>query len=120
MITLLKSKIHRATVTKCDLTYDGSISIGSKLRRAANIAEYEQVHVWNVTNGERFVTYVIDGGKNNDIAINGAGARLCQPGDLVIIATFVQVDVSSASAPPRKPLIIQVDSNNVTRDNVTS
>lgn len=89
---MLKSKIHRATVTEADLDYEGSITISPELLKAANILPYEAVNVWNVTAGTRFETYAITGEKDStDICVNGAAAHLVTPGDLVIIASFAQV-----------------------------
>lgn len=89
MRTFLHAKIHRAQVTESNLDYDGSITIDKDLLDAAGIHEYEQVHVWNVTNGSRLVTYAIAGKQGSGvICINGAGAHLNSVGDLVIIAAF--------------------------------
>jgi aspartate 1-decarboxylase len=92
MRTMLKSKIHRATVTDADIDYEGSITIDRTLMAAADIVPYEQVHVLNINNGARFTTYAIEGeaGKGN-ICLNGAAARLAVKGDLVIILTYTQV-----------------------------
>ena len=88
-IKLLKSKIHRATVTEANLDYIGSISIDKNLMAAANLIEYEQVHVLNVSNGNRLITYVIPAPKNSgEICINGAAAHLATTGDLVIIVSY--------------------------------
>ena len=90
--TLLKSKIHRARVTHCELHYEGSCAIDENLLDAANIAENEQVHIWNVDNGERLITYAIRGERGSGIiSLNGSAARRAQKGDLVIIAAFAQV-----------------------------
>ena len=89
---MLKSKIHRATVTEADLDYEGSITISPELLKAANILPYEAVNVWNVTAGTRFETYAITGEPgSSELCVNGAAAHLVTPGDLVIIATFSQV-----------------------------
>ncbi|WP_133136119.1 aspartate 1-decarboxylase [Legionella rowbothamii] len=89
---MLKSKIHRATVTEADLDYEGSITISPELLKAANILPYEAVNVWNVTAGTRFETYAITGESGStNICVNGAAAHLVTPGDLIIIATFSQV-----------------------------
>lgn len=89
---MLKSKIHRATVTEADLDYEGSITISPELLKAANILPYEAVSVWNVTAGTRFETYAITGESGStNICVNGAAAHLVTPGDLIIIATFSQV-----------------------------
>jgi len=85
--TFLRAKIHRATVTTADLHYEGSISIDRTLCRAAGLLEFEQVDVYNITNGSRFTTYVIYG-EPGQIQINGAAAHLAKPGDLVIIAAY--------------------------------
>ncbi|MGC1183310.1 aspartate 1-decarboxylase [Legionella sp.] len=108
---MLKSKIHRACVTEADLDYEGSITISPELLKAANIAAYEAVNVWNVTAGTRFETYAITGkpGSTN-LCVNGAAAHLVTPGDLVIIATFTQVlEENCANV---EPTVVFVDSFN--------
>lgn len=88
-LSLLKCKLHRATVTGSDLNYEGSISIDRALMDAAGLLPYEQVDILNINNGARFTTYVIEApAKSGDIIINGAAARLVQKGDLVIICAF--------------------------------
>jgi aspartate 1-decarboxylase len=96
---LLKSKIHRATVTRSDLNYEGSIAVDADLLQAADIQPFEAVHVWNVTNGSRLQTYAlaVEAG-SGEICLNGAAARLAQAGDLVIIASFAWLDASEAAA----------------------
>ncbi len=90
--TLLKSKIHRASVTHCELHYEGSCAIDEDLLDAANITDNEQIHIWNINNGERFVTYAIRAERGSRIiSVNGSAARRASKGDLVIIATFAQV-----------------------------
>jgi len=90
--TLLKSKIHRAAVTHCELNYEGSCAIDEDLLDAANLAENEQVHIWNINNGERFITYAIRAERGSRIiSVNGSAARRAAVGDLVIIAAFAQV-----------------------------
>ncbi|WP_404301933.1 aspartate 1-decarboxylase [Alicycliphilus denitrificans] len=90
--TLLKSKIHRAAVTHCELHYEGSCAIDEDLLEAANICENEQIHIWNVDNGERFTTYAIKGERGSGmISVNGSAARRACVGDLLIIAAFAQV-----------------------------
>jgi aspartate 1-decarboxylase len=108
----LKSKIHRATVTQADLHYEGSITLPPKLMKAADIAEFESVHVWNVTAGTRLETYAISGknDNNNDICINGAAAHLVTPGDIVIIACFALLKEGEFS--DLQPTVIFVDGNN--------
>jgi len=97
MRTMLRGKIHRATVTGADLHYEGSATIDSELLAAADILPYEQVDIWNVTNGERFSTYVIEGKPGSGVlCINGAAAHKARKGDLVIIAAFTQLDEEQA------------------------
>jgi aspartate 1-decarboxylase len=108
-ITVLKSKIHRATVTDADLDYQGSISIDPELCRAARLHTYERVDVYNCNNGERFSTYVIVGGPG-EVCLNGAAARLVQPGDVVIIACYGQIDEGRADA--YRPTLVYVDDDN--------
>ncbi|MEO5667714.1 MAG: aspartate 1-decarboxylase [Bdellovibrionota bacterium] len=107
--TLLKSKIHRATVTDANLNYEGSISIDPKLIEAADLVEFEKVEIYNCNNGERFATYVIFG-KDGEICLNGAAARKVQPSDLVIIASYVQVP--NESCHEHKPKLVFVDAEN--------
>ena len=96
--TMLKSKIHRATVTEANLEYEGSVSIDTDLLAAADLLPYEQVDIWDCTNGARLQTYVIPGeAGSGEICINGAAAHLVKPHDLVIIASFVQVDESEVA-----------------------
>jgi len=109
--TMLKSKIHRAVVTQADVDYVGSIEIDQNLMEAADLITNEQVHVWNVTNGERFITYVIPGPRDSGrICINGAAARKVAAGDLVIIATFTELQ--DAEARSFKPSLVFVDKEN--------
>jgi aspartate 1-decarboxylase len=109
LITLLKSKIHRAKVTGADLNYEGSIAIDPRLIKAANIIEFEKVDVYNITNGKRFATYVIKG-NDGEISLNGAAARLVQEGDLIIIASYMQVNNEEKS--DHHPTIVLVDDKN--------
>ena len=91
--TLLKSKIHRAAVTHCELNYEGSCAIDEDLLDASGICENEQVHIWNINNGERFITYAIRAARGSRIiSVNGSAARRASVGDLVIIAAFAQLD----------------------------
>jgi aspartate 1-decarboxylase len=95
--TMLKSKIHRATVTEANVEYEGSVTIDRNLLEAADLLPYERVDIWNCTNGNRLSTYVIEGERGSgEICINGAAAHLMKPGDKVIIASFVQVEESRA------------------------
>ena len=107
--TLLKSKIHRATVTEANLSYEGSISIDPKLCDAARLLPFEKVEIYNCNNGERFATYVIYG-KDGEICLNGAAARLVHKGDLVIIANYAEFDEDEI--PAHKPALIFVDDHN--------
>jgi aspartate 1-decarboxylase len=108
-VTMLKAKIHRATVTDADLNYEGSVSIDPKLVEAAGLREFERVEIYNCNNGERFATYVIFG-KDGEICLNGAAARLVHKGDLVIIAAYAQYDDKEAAT--HKPNLVFVDENN--------
>ena len=109
--TIFKSKIHRARVTDANVDYEGSISIDRKLLEAADIVEWEMVHVWNVTRGTRLQTYAIKGQRGSGIVcINGAAAHLNKPGDRVILATFADMD--DAEARQWKPLVVLVDDHN--------
>ncbi len=109
--SMLKSKIHRVTATHSELHYEGSCAIDEDLLDAANIREYEEVHIWNVNNGERFSTYAIKGERGSGvISLNGSAARRAQVGDILIIATFVMLD--EAEVDSLKPSLVYVDSNN--------
>lgn len=112
MLTLLKGKIHRATVTSCDLGYEGSITIDPALLEAANILPYEQVDVLNLNNGARFTTYTILSAKrgSGQMTVNGAAARLVQPGDLVIVCAYAQMDEKTAKK--YEPSVVLVDGKN--------
>jgi aspartate 1-decarboxylase len=108
---LLKSKIHRATVTEANLDYEGSVTIDEDLMRAANFVEYEQVHIYDVTNGNRIITYAMVGpAGSGTICINGAAAHKVHPGDLVILATYSLM--SEEEQKTFKPVIVQVDKKN--------
>ncbi len=109
ILTMLKSKIHRATVTGSDLNYEGSIGIDYKLMKSAKLNEFEKVDIYNINNGERFSTYVIKG-KPGEISLNGAAARLVQKGDLIIIVSYIQIEESDLKT--YKPKIIFVDKKN--------
>jgi len=108
---MLKSKIHRATVTGADLHYEGSVTIDLDLLEASDIIPYEAVTIWNVTNGNRFETYAIEGERGSGvICLNGAAARLVAPKDLVIIASFVNMENEEALA--HEPKLVFVDDRN--------
>ena len=113
--TVFKSKIHRATVTEANLDYEGSISIDQDLLDAADILPNEQVHVWDVTNGTRLITYALSApAASGRVCVNGAGAHLIKPGDLVIIATFTQMRTREARK--YQPTVVLVDGNNRVRE----
>ena len=108
---MLQSKIHRATVTDANLHYEGSITVDEGLMEKANLLPYEQVHIYNISNGERFQTYVIPGARNSGtICINGAAARKAGKGDLIIIANYVMMDAEEARN--HKPRLVYVDERN--------
>jgi aspartate 1-decarboxylase len=108
---LLKSKIHRARVTDANLDYEGSLTIDRDLMELADIAEFEQIKIYNVSNGARFETYAIGGARGRgDICLNGAAARLGARGDLIIIATYSGYDEREAQA--HRPKIVLVAEDN--------
>ncbi len=109
--TMLKSKIHRATVTDAHLDYQGSVTIDPLLLEAADILVHERVEIYNVTNGERFATYAIPGTRGQgEIVINGAAAHKAKPGHIVIIATYAEYDAQELRR--HKPAVIFVDEKN--------
>jgi aspartate 1-decarboxylase len=109
--TMCKSKIHRATVTDANLAYEGSITLDPVLMEAADLLEYEQVHVVDINNGARFETYVIQGeAGSRDVVLNGAAARLVQPGDKVIIMSYASYEAHELEA--FEPRIVFVDDEN--------
>jgi aspartate 1-decarboxylase len=104
-------KIHRATVTHADLDYEGSCTIDADLMDAANMLEHEEVHIWNITRGTRLMTYTLAGPRGSGIiCVNGAAAHLMKPKDMVILATFGEMEEEEARA--HKPAVIRVDANN--------
>jgi aspartate 1-decarboxylase len=107
--TMMKSKIHRATVTGADVDYVGSITLDPELMRLADLREFEQVHVLDVDNGARFETYAMCGA-SGDVILNGAAARLVAPGDRVIVITYGQYDEAELAA--YEPRIVHVDEHN--------
>src|SRR5262249_5914243 len=111
--TLFKSKIHRATVTHADLDYEGSVTIDADLRRAPDIRPYERGALWNVTRGSRLETYALEG-PAGVICINGAAAHHNRPGDLVIIATFAEMEEAEARA--HQPTVVLVDEQSRIKD----
>jgi aspartate 1-decarboxylase len=112
---MLKSKIHRATVTGCDVDYVGSISLDPELMRHADLLPNEQVHVWDIDNGARFVTYAIEADPNSAaVRVNGAAARLVNEGDKVIVASFAAYDEREIDA--YEPKVVHVDTDNSIAD----
>lgn len=110
-LTLLKAKIHRATVTRAHLDYEGSVTVDRSLLRAAGILAYERVEIYNVTRGTRLATYAIEGEAGSGaIEINGAAAHLAGPGDLVILASYCEM--SPEEAPFHRPKLVFVDDRN--------
>ena len=110
-IEVVKSKIHRCTITEADLHYVGSIAIDEDLMDAANLIENERVHVYNIFNGERLETYVIKGERGSGIiSLNGAAARKAAVGDLIIIVSYASMSMEEAAS--FKPFIIFPDANN--------
>jgi aspartate 1-decarboxylase len=108
---MMRSKIHRVTVTRTDLHYEGSITVDANLLEAADMLPYEAVWIWNVTNGERFETYTLTGARGSgEICLNGAAARKATPGDLIIIATFSWMEEQAARR--WDPIVVMVDGRN--------
>jgi aspartate 1-decarboxylase len=106
---MMKSKIHRATITGADLNYMGSITLDPRLMELADLMEHEQVHVLDVDNGARFETYVIKGGPG-DVIVNGAAARLVHRGDRVIVISYAHYD--AAELERYQPVVVHVDADN--------
>jgi aspartate 1-decarboxylase len=112
---MFKSKIHRARLTGADPDYEGSIAIDSNLLEAAGILEYEMVHVWNVTNGERLETYAIKApAGSGEVSLNGAAALRGAAGDVIIVATFAPMDETTARR--HRPTVVHVDEHNRIRE----
>lgn len=108
---MLKSKIHRATVTDCDVDYVGSITIDPELMASADLLPNEQVHVWDIDNGARFITYAIEGRPGSgQVQVNGAAARLVRRGDKAIVASFAAYDAADLDA--YSPIVVHVDDRN--------
>ena len=110
--TMLKAKLHRARVTHSELDYEGSCAIDSRLLDMAGIREYEQIHIYNVTNGERFVTYAIRAEEGSGIvSVNGAAAHKAAPGDIVIICAYVVLSEQELAL--YKPKLVYLDEGNL-------
>jgi aspartate 1-decarboxylase len=115
LLNLLKAKIHRATVTDANVAYEGSITIDRQLLEASGIHVHEQVHVVDVDNGERFVTYVIEGEPGSGVlCVNGAAARLVSPGDRVIVIAYCHATAEEAKT--HRPRVVFVDEENAIKD----
>jgi len=110
-LTLLKSKLHRATVTHAELDYEGSCAIDQNLMDAANILSFEQLHIYNVSNGERFTTYAITAPRGSGtIGVNGAAAHKANTGDLLILCTYAEFEAAEASH--FNPELVYVNADN--------
>lgn len=113
LLTFMKAKLHQATVTQADLHYEGSIAIDRLLLKESGILPHEQVHVYNINTGARFVTYAIDApAESGTIGVNGAAARLAAPGDRLIIVAFCQLDELEARTFQPKILLMTPDNRN--------
>ncbi|OOZ42844.1 aspartate 1-decarboxylase [Solemya elarraichensis gill symbiont] len=110
-LTLLKCKLHRATVTNSELEYEGSCAIAQDLLDAAGILPYEQIEIYNVTNGERFTTYAIEAERDSGIiSVNGAAAHKADPGDIIIICAYARMNETEVKT--FKPSLVYLDENN--------
>jgi aspartate 1-decarboxylase len=115
LLNLLKAKIHRAVVTEANLNYEGSITIDKNILEASGIYAHEQVHVVDIENGQRFITYVIEGTPGSGaMCINGAAARLVSPGDRIIVITYCQVTAEEAKS--HRPRVVLMDEKNTVKD----
>lgn len=111
---MLKSKLHRLRVTQADLNYEGSLTLDVELLEAADILPNEQIHIWNVTRGTRLTTYAMPGQRGSGVVcINGAAAHLVGPGDVIIVATFAEVE--EAEARQHQPRVLLIDPDNQAR-----
>jgi aspartate 1-decarboxylase len=116
---MMKSKIHRATVTESNLHYEGSLTVDSLLLKAADILPYEMVHIYNISNGERFETYAIEGEAGSGVVcLNGAAARKGAVGDLIIITTYASYTAAELRA--HKPKVVRVDAHNRLKDDTAT
>ena len=114
-LSMFKSKIHRATVTEANVDYEGSLTIDQDLMDAANMLAWEEVHVWDVDNGARLVTYILPGPRGSGmVCVNGAAAHLVKPGHKVILATYASMEEEEACK--HQPMVILVDENNRIRE----
>lgn len=112
--SMMKSKLHRATVTETNVDYEGSLTIDTDLLEAADILAHEQVHVWDVTNGARLITYALPGPRGSGVmCVNGAGAHLINTGDIIIIATYAEFEDAEARA--HIPRVVFLEGGNVVK-----
>ena len=110
-ITMLKAKLHRATVTRSELGYEGSCAIDGAILDLSGIREYEQIQIYNINNGERFTTYAIRAEDNSGVfSVNGAAARLACPGDLIIVCAYALFDAQTADQ--HKPVLVYFNEKN--------
>ena len=109
--SMFKSKIHRVKVTEANIDYEGSVTIDQDLMDAANMLPYEKIHIWDIDNGARLISYTLPGPRSSGtVCMNGAAARLVKPGDRVIMATFAEMEEEEAQN--HKPVVVLVDKNN--------
>lgn len=121
LLQLLKGKIHRATVTRADLNYEGSISVDKLLMDAAGLIPHEAVHVWNVTNGQRLETYVLPAPKGSgEICLNGAAARRVAVGDLVIITAFAWLTEADLVEQHMPKIVLVTEDNRILSESLTA
>jgi aspartate 1-decarboxylase len=114
---MMKSKLHRATVTETNVDYEGSLTIDTDLLEAADILPHEQIHVWDVTNGTRLITYALPGPRGSRVmCVNGAGAHLIKTGDVIIIATFAELE--DAEARTHMPRVVFLERDNIVKGTV--
>ena len=119
-LTMLKAKLHRARVTHSELDYEGSCAIDGDLLDLSGIREYEQIQIYNVTNGERFTTYAIRAEEGSAVvSINGAAAHKAAPGDIVIICAYVEVSQQEMAAYQFKPTLVYLDEQNKVLSSLT-
>ncbi len=117
LVSVLQAKIHRATVTDSNLNYDGSLTVDTELLAQAGLVAFQQVQIYNIANGQRFETYLMNGRPHSgEIVVNGAAARLVAIGDLIIIAAYAQVPADEAAG--WQPTVVLVDADNKSREEI--
>ncbi|MEM8935682.1 MAG: aspartate 1-decarboxylase [Pseudomonadota bacterium] len=115
LVSMMRAKLHNGAITGCDLHYEGSVAIDSHLLEASGLLVGEEVHIWNLSNGARIVTYILKGeAGSGEIAVNGAAARHFQKGDRVIIASFAQMTLEEAKA-HRSAVLVLAEDNSIQR-----